>query len=97
MPVYSLNCRLKPLYRRPGPERNGIESLQHTSCAASVDVVNGIDHYVIKATTELRSCFRCCFRSRFNNYKIIVNSVHYVDGIDDVVIKATLGIHDERN
>jgi hypothetical protein len=44
-----------------------VQSLQHTSCAASVDVVNGIDHYVIKATTERRS--------RFNNYFIIVNSV----------------------
>ena len=31
----------------------------------------------------------CYFRSRFNNYEIIVNSVHGVNGIDDVVIKAT--------
>ena len=37
-----------------------VQSLQHTMCAASVDVVNGINNYeiIVKATTELRSCFR---------------------------------------
>jgi hypothetical protein len=47
-----------------------VQSLQHTmngihdevmkATAASVDVVNGINNYfiIVKATTELRSCFR---------------------------------------
>ena len=53
----------------------------------SHDVVMSSVHEVIKATR--------CFRSRFNNYFIIVNSVHYVDGIVCRCSTHGNGIHDE--